>query len=405
MYFLEESKGKMRGKVREIGRGTEEKIKRKDFVNSFENREEIAGQQHLNSSRIGTNVKGYNPKGYFKALQSHCTTFFFTNIPESHGISEMWTVFSKWGSVGDVIIPQKRDKRGNRFGFVRFKQTDEDDKLLKSLEQVWIGNYKIKINIPRFKRKEDRKFKGVTSTRSILQPVGFQSKMINREGNHSSWKDILLNCSSFPATTKKQVPKYIVPKSCVEHFNKQWVAEIHRWDDVYNLQEILNRKGIFSVQTTHMGGKLFLLKSVGKEEVDQIFKNEEQWWKSIFKEINKWSPTTRPLERLVWIQCFGVPAQAWSEDFFKLVLEDVGELIRLDEDTKSMARLDLARCLVACPSMHQLNFTQSVSIGEMEWEIRVIEEILVEPCNCCKNGRMEKGEIMSSTSVDSEDGE
>ncbi|KAF1877292.1 hypothetical protein Lal_00012063 [Lupinus albus] len=117
-------------------RGTKEKIRGKGFVNSFENREEIAGQQHLNSSRIETNVKGYNPKGYFKALQSHCTTFFFTNIPENHGISEMLTVFSKWGSVGDVIIPQKRDKRGNRFGFVRFKQTDQDDKLLKSLEQV-----------------------------------------------------------------------------------------------------------------------------------------------------------------------------------------------------------------------------------------------------------------------------
>ncbi|KAF1863277.1 hypothetical protein Lal_00031362 [Lupinus albus] len=61
----------------------------------------------------------------------------------------MWAVFSKWGSVGDVITPQKREKRGKQFGFVRFKKVDEDDKLLKALEQVWNENYKIKINNPR----------------------------------------------------------------------------------------------------------------------------------------------------------------------------------------------------------------------------------------------------------------
>ncbi|KAF1883655.1 hypothetical protein Lal_00012572 [Lupinus albus] len=104
----------------------------------------------------------------------------------------MWTVFSKWGRVGVVIIPQKCDKRGNRFGFVRFKQTDEDDKLLKVLEQVWIGNYKIKINNLRFKRKEDRNFKGVTSTRSILQPVDFHSKVINKEERVSSRSKLLI---------------------------------------------------------------------------------------------------------------------------------------------------------------------------------------------------------------------
>ncbi|KAF1886150.1 hypothetical protein Lal_00045380 [Lupinus albus] len=79
---------------------------------------------------IGSERRDWSsPTSYFKALQAKCTTFFFTYIHESYGISEMWTVFAKWRNVGD-----KRDKRGNDFGFVRFKQLDEDDKLLKALE-------------------------------------------------------------------------------------------------------------------------------------------------------------------------------------------------------------------------------------------------------------------------------
>ncbi|OIW15654.1 hypothetical protein TanjilG_08410 [Lupinus angustifolius] len=137
------------------------------------------GQKNHNSHQFTNRDEGfrYKPRGFFKSLQSSCTTFFFTNIPESHGIAEMWAVFAKWGSVGDVIIPQKRDKRGNRFGFVRFKQSDEEDKLLKALEQVWIGNYKIKINSPRFKRREDMNF-GKGGQNDILGGGKKDSRMV-----------------------------------------------------------------------------------------------------------------------------------------------------------------------------------------------------------------------------------
>lgn len=40
------------------------------------------------------------------------------------GEEDLWREFMKWGSVREVFIPQKKDKYGRRFGFVRFKAVD-----------------------------------------------------------------------------------------------------------------------------------------------------------------------------------------------------------------------------------------------------------------------------------------
>ncbi|OIV95582.1 hypothetical protein TanjilG_23813 [Lupinus angustifolius] len=84
----------------------------------------------------------FKPNRYLKFVQLNSITFFFTNIPDSHGTGEMWALFSKWGKAGEVVIPPKRDKKGNRFGFFIFTNQDRVGKLEKELANVWIGNFK-----------------------------------------------------------------------------------------------------------------------------------------------------------------------------------------------------------------------------------------------------------------------
>ncbi|OIW09439.1 hypothetical protein TanjilG_07824 [Lupinus angustifolius] len=100
------------------------------------------------------------PRGYYRNLQSTCSTFFFTNFPDDFGVAEMWAIFQKYGSVGDVMIPKKRDRRGKRFGFVRFKQSGDDEFLEKALMNLWIGNFKVGLNRPRFERQGGQKLGG-----------------------------------------------------------------------------------------------------------------------------------------------------------------------------------------------------------------------------------------------------
>ncbi|MCI61669.1 RNA recognition motif, partial [Trifolium medium] len=59
---------------------------------------------------------------------------------------------AKFGRVGEVYIPRKLDKRGNRFGFVKFKDVKNLEELSNQLSDVWCGSFKIRINIAKFNR-------------------------------------------------------------------------------------------------------------------------------------------------------------------------------------------------------------------------------------------------------------
>jgi hypothetical protein len=48
--------------------------------------------------------------------------------------------FLKYGRVGEVYLPKKLDKRGKRFGFVKFKEVEV---LSEKLRDVWMGSYKL----------------------------------------------------------------------------------------------------------------------------------------------------------------------------------------------------------------------------------------------------------------------
>ncbi|CAL0305380.1 unnamed protein product [Lupinus luteus] len=232
----------------------------------------------------------FKQKGYLKTLQSNCTSFFFTKFPDNYGISDTWSLFAKWGNVEDVFIPQIRDKRDNMFEFVRFKQFDDNDKLLKALEKVWIGNFKLKINSPRFKRKEDRNYK-------------------------------------------------------------------------------TPRRGILGEDNPH-------------------------WWEDVHAQ-----------NRRVWIRCLGVPIHAWSIDFFKALTILIGEFIKLDSVTKKMERLDFGRCLVASKHLVAIDKTIKVSIRDLQWEVRMVEDMGFMEDNRLWNSFQYNMEDVSENSSDIEEGE
>ncbi|MCI19800.1 RNA-binding protein 25-like, partial [Trifolium medium] len=99
-----------------------------------------------------------NPEviGYRNDIE-RTTSFFFTNFPEETTTLELWNIFRSFWRVGEVYIPNKRDKAGKRFGFARFEDVEDQQKLLQKIEETWIGTYKIRANLPKFRRGEASK--------------------------------------------------------------------------------------------------------------------------------------------------------------------------------------------------------------------------------------------------------
>jgi hypothetical protein len=84
-----------------------------------------------------------NRQGYVHRLDKEATTYFFTNFPDEVKAVDLWPRFARFGRVGEVFIPAKVDKQGNRFGFVKFREVKDAKELLRSISNIWIDSFKL----------------------------------------------------------------------------------------------------------------------------------------------------------------------------------------------------------------------------------------------------------------------
>ncbi|GJX45385.1 nucleotide-binding alpha-beta plait domain-containing protein [Tanacetum coccineum] len=85
------------------------------------------------------------------------TSVYITNFPESVSAKELFHACKQYGHVVDSFIPTKRSKNGKRFGFVRFINVFNEERLVNNLCTVWVDRYKLHANIARFQRPPDKK--------------------------------------------------------------------------------------------------------------------------------------------------------------------------------------------------------------------------------------------------------
>lgn len=72
------------------------------------------------------------------------------------GLVLITLVFRKYGKVDDVCIPSKKNKQGNRFGFVRINNVLDAKFMESNLATTLIGNQKLQVNIPLFARDSQK---------------------------------------------------------------------------------------------------------------------------------------------------------------------------------------------------------------------------------------------------------
>nr|GEW07009.1 nucleotide-binding alpha-beta plait domain-containing protein [Tanacetum cinerariifolium] len=98
------------------------------------------------------------------------TSIYISNIPDSIFAKDIFYACKQYGHVVDSFIPFKRDKNGKRFGFVRFINVFNKERLVDNLCTVWIGRYKMQANIAHFQRSQGK------SSSNVKQNGGYVSK-------------------------------------------------------------------------------------------------------------------------------------------------------------------------------------------------------------------------------------
>ncbi|GLT67157.1 hypothetical protein SLA2020_394850 [Shorea laevis] len=93
----------------------------------------------------------------------------------------MWRLFLEiWKSIFNLQSKQKETEKEKDLGFVRYLDVKDEKTLEKRLDQIWVENQKMKVNIPRFKQEFSERKRVVASKEKEYYSIRDQPKQSSR---------------------------------------------------------------------------------------------------------------------------------------------------------------------------------------------------------------------------------
>jgi len=341
-------------------------------------------------------------------------TFFFSNFPDSHGEYDMFRIFRKWARVKEVFISRRPNRWGRRYGFVRFYPIPNEAKLEKQLDRIYIGNFKLYVNFPKYRRAESKVKKGKPSTsrNAISRARSPQGKMKEKAVWHEhrtvrkgetqkpkqSYVEVVRKSLkgrwSGPAfETTSNAPSWLV-SSVVG-----WMSSNISFDTLS--KEFVNG-GMSRVKLRFMGDNLVLLTPKDGDRMDDIIKLNNEWFVSLFDDTEPWSESCVAGHKIVWVRCYGIPLTLWNEQCFSKVVGEVASLVKIDESTRLWENLEYARLHVRLPKACKVDMVKEFMINEQLCNIVITEEIPSKErgeCSCHDDRYASSDSISSSDTV------
>lgn len=280
------------------------------------------------------------------------TSLYFTSFPDSWSAWDMLQLFDKQGRVHEVVIPARRNAQGRRFGFARFLNVREPERLALILDNIFVEGEKIHVNLPRFQREEKQ-------NRQNVRKVWVKKNTINPPAKGSIVKEGDWNCDIVvePRLSLAMVGEVITPGKS------------------YYIQDELAQQGVFAIKATPMGSNLVLLEGDSDEgNFNDFIEEARDWLYQWFKWIRPWKPTDVDPERVSWLRCYGIPVHAWNSLFFSKLTACVGEFVCADENTEKRRSLDVARLMVRTQSAELINRVINVRINNVPFSIKIAED-------------------------------
>ncbi|KAK3221350.1 hypothetical protein Dsin_008375 [Dipteronia sinensis] len=124
--------------------------------------------------------------------------------------------------------------------------------------------------------------------------------------------------------------------------------------------------------TAYLGGK-GIVWTFDSEWDRDCFINNEFLWRDYFVSMCIWDEEFALSTSLKWIDIYGVPLNCWSTSFFKELSNQMGELVWLDEDTRSRGRLDKGRIIVLGAQNKNISSVIKVQAGKRQATVRMVE--------------------------------
>ncbi|GJS77855.1 RNA-directed DNA polymerase, eukaryota, reverse transcriptase zinc-binding domain protein [Tanacetum coccineum] len=212
-----------------------------------------------------------------------------------------------------------RTKEGKRFGFVRFINVFNVDRLVNNLCTIWVGQFKLHANKARFQRATLNKGQGAdhkkvaNSSRPNSGDSGSSNSYVNAVKNHKS--------------VDHDSPAIVLDEDCAlsKDLSSSLMGRIKEFASLTNLKNALMNEGFVDLNVSYLGELWVLLEfsSVKSKEAFRDNVGVSSW----FSEIRQASFDINPDGRIVWVEIEGVPLKLWTLNTFKRIVTRWGNLI------------------------------------------------------------------------------
>ncbi|KAM0025680.1 putative RNA recognition motif domain, nucleotide-binding alpha-beta plait domain superfamily [Helianthus debilis subsp. tardiflorus] len=263
------------------------------------------------------------------------TTFFIGNLPADCTSHLLWEIFIGFGTMSDAYVPRKRDKKGNRFGFIRFKDVRDAQYMAAELGTVRIDQKKVFVKPAKFAKEKE----GEQRHYPVNKPMANNSHYrMNEENGVNNRKTLHANDGRSYAEVITGIKSAAVPENqanitMVEsEASKRWrvsslVAELRNPFDLKHHQQLLKEDGLFGFTTKYLGGLRLLLTFEKQSDAMNFLDNQRDNWEKWFKDLFFWDGRHLPFQRLAKLQIRGVPLQFWGPNIFDQIGNLIGSVV------------------------------------------------------------------------------
>ncbi|GJS07785.1 RNA-directed DNA polymerase, eukaryota [Tanacetum coccineum] len=212
------------------------------------------------------------------------TSVFITNFPESCSAKELFQSCKQYGHVVDTFIPTKRSKNGRRFGFVRFINVFNEERLGNNL---------------------------CTRGNSYVHVVKGQNKSGIRE-------------SEVP-------PALVLNNECLlsKDLSKSLLGRVKQFVSLANLRKAVSNERFVDIKIQYMG-ELWVLLEFGSEDSMKLFQDNVSI-RSWFSQLKQATMEFTNKGRIAWMEVEGIPLKLWTDNTFKQIATKWGELLDIDD--------------------------------------------------------------------------
>ncbi|GAU15594.1 hypothetical protein TSUD_108530 [Trifolium subterraneum] len=279
--------------------------------NALQRREKIQ-PQCADLASLGSELKWY-------------VLFYFTNFPPLISYFHLRKGFEVCGMLEDIYVASKRNIYGEVYGFVKFSNVKNVNKLTKALNDVCFGNYRVHASLARFDRNDTA-----------------EGKRIRKEKVESETAEV----------------------------EDTYLALAKEGGDAAEGVKV----GFPDLDVIPLGADKVLIRSTSNLEIATKIDGAKEFFNLIFSNRVRWNKEVVPAQRGVWVRMYGIPLYAWNENFFKLCVLDCGRYLRVDICTLEKVRLDYARILIATSALEVVTSAAKLLIDGELIEVKIIEE-------------------------------